>query len=353
MSRTTFWTTVPARATRALAMAALAAVVAAGACSSPTAPTPTPEPPPPPPPVAEPPSISCPAPVTASTTSPSGTTVTFTAPTVTNGEAPVTVACTPASDSTFPIGATTVQCTATDARSRTASCSFPVTVTLTIIPQLSKTRFMAFGDSVTSGEVTVPSTGIFPAGGAATGGQHPFYRQALVPSASYPTVLQDLLLARYTAQPGITVVNEGKSGERAADAPARFSAAMSTHRPEVVLLLEGYNGLAQDGGASSGAAAIGIMAAEARNRGARVFIATLTPGKPGFRQIPDDFIRNYNDRMRAIVRGEEAVLVDLYGALLSDVNTWIGVDGLHPTEAGYRKMAETFFASIKADLEVR
>ena len=265
----------------------------------------------------------------------------------------MTVACTPASDSTFPIGATTVQCTATDARSRTASCSFAVTVTLTIIPELSKTRFMAFGDSITAGEVTVPTTGVFPTAAHLTGSQVPSFRQVLVPSASYPTQLESLLLGRYTAQPGIDVVNEGKSGERAADAPARFSAAMSAHRPEVVLLLEGYNGLAQDGGASSGAEAIGIMAAEARNRGARVFIATLTPGKPGFRQIPDDIIRNYNDRMRAIARGEEAVLVDLYGALLSDVNTWIGVDGLHPTEAGYRKMAETFFASIQGDLEPR
>ena len=83
----------------------------------------------------------------------------------------------------------------------------------------------------------------------------------------------------------------------------------------------------------------------------RVFIATLTPGKPGSRQIPDLFINNYNDRLRQIVRGEGAVLVDLFGALSSDVNAYIGVDGLHPNEAGYRKMAETFFAAIRSDLE--
>ena len=36
--------------------------------------------------------------------------------------------CTPASGSTFPIGATTVTCTATDARGNTGSASFTVTV---------------------------------------------------------------------------------------------------------------------------------------------------------------------------------------------------------------------------------
>ena len=33
--------------------------------------------------------------------------------------------------------------------------------------------------------------------------------------------------------------------------------------------------------------------------------------------------------------------------MLPDVNTLIGVDGLHPTEAGYQRMAETFFAVIR------
>jgi len=45
--------------------------------------------------------------------------------------------------------------------------------------------------------------------------------------------------------------------------------------------------------------------------------------------------------------------VDRYGALLSDSATLTGSDGLHPTEAGHRPMAETFFTAIKAALEVR
>jgi len=35
------------------------------------------------------------------------------------------------------------------------------------------------------------------------------------------------------------------------------------------------------------------------------------------------------------------------------VTTWIGIDGLHPNEAGYRRMAELFAEAIRANLEVR
>ena len=45
--------------------------------------------------------------------------------------------------------------------------------------------------------------------------------------------------------------------------------------------------------------------------------------------------------------------MDLYAALGVDVNTYIGVDGLHPTEAGYRRMAEVFFEVIRTRYETR
>lgn len=51
--------------------------------------------------------------------------------------------------------------------------------------------------------------------------------------------------------------------------------------------------------------------------------------------------------------GEGAVLVDLYQATLPNASAWIGVDGLHPTEAGYAFIAETFYAAVRADLERR
>jgi lysophospholipase L1-like esterase len=54
-----------------------------------------------------------------------------------------------------------------------------------------------------------------------------------------------------------------------------------------------------------------------------------------------------------VATGENAVFVDLYQALLGNVTAYIGPDGLHPTEIGYQKIAETFLNAIQSTLEVR
>ena len=50
---------------------------------------------------------------------------------------------------------------------------------------------------------------------------------------------------------------------------------------------------------------------------------------------------------------ESVTYVDLYNPMLPDAATLIGSDGLHPTEAGYRRIADLFFAAISAELEER
>jgi hypothetical protein len=55
-------------------------------------------------------------------------TVTYTPTVSDNCPGPVTVVCTPASGSCFPLGSTTVNCTATDVALNTANCNFTVTV---------------------------------------------------------------------------------------------------------------------------------------------------------------------------------------------------------------------------------
>jgi lysophospholipase L1-like esterase len=179
----------------------------------------------------------------------------------------------------------------------------------------------------------------------------------VVPDSSYPTLLGSQLAARYAPQtPGLAVVNAGRSGEPVVDALPRFIETYDRERPEVVLLLDGYNDLLNRGlGAVDGASvATAAIAVEARGRGARVFLATVTPNRPDRqRTISSAAIVAYNDRIRAVAAAERLVLVDLYTALLSGVDSYIGVDGLHPTESGYRRIAETFFAAIVADLEVK
>ena len=56
---------------------------------------------------------------------------------------------------------------------------------------------------------------------------------------------------------------------------------------------------------------------------------------------------SFNTQIRLGAPLEGAIFVDVYAAMLPGVNTLIGMDGLHPTEAGYDRIAETFFAAIR------
>lgn len=246
----------------------------------------------------------------------------------------------------FAIGQTSVECSAKDALEQTASCAFPVTVTR--IPSISKTRFLAFGDSITLGEVSFPVS--------SSGGLGTSFKLIQVPSAAYPTVLGKQLIARYTSQEdSISVANYGLGGEKAVNARDRFIAALGTARPDVVLLMEGSNDIAlgEDGAASSAAREIGIMVGEARRRGMFVFLATTAPGRPGgSKTISPILLTDYNNRMRSVAGSTGATLLDINAALATDVTRYIGVDGLHPNEAGYAKIAETFYNAIRSQFEL-
>ena len=324
------------RLDRRIVMILLALMCCASCSKTPTAPTP-----PPPPPVAEPPELTCPSPAPVSALTSAGAAVNFAPPETRKGEGTVSVACTPESGTMFPVGVTQAECVATDSLSRKASCTFSITVAGP--PRLQRTRIMTFGDSLTFGSTLLgndPYDFVFPT------------------ATAYPTVLGQLLSARYTDQ-RITVFNRGLVGEQAWRALARFGVAFAEDKPDVVVLLEGYNdyrvALAEGTtfGVDNAVYGMSQLAGEARRRGARVFICTLTPGKQGRVQIPASVLETINERYRQIARAEGAVLIDLYAALLPDLNANVSVDGLHLTPLGYRRLAETVFAAIRADLEAR
>jgi len=75
-----------------------------------------------------PPTFSLPANITIPATSSTGAFVVYTPPTATDPTPPATVSCTPVSGSTFPIGTTTVTCTARDGAGNTGTGTFTVTV---------------------------------------------------------------------------------------------------------------------------------------------------------------------------------------------------------------------------------
>jgi hypothetical protein len=68
---------------------------------------------------------------------PSGSVVSYTEPTATDAaEGPTPVSCSPTSGSTFPLGGTTVNCTASDSHGNTSSASFTISVVDTTKPNL-------------------------------------------------------------------------------------------------------------------------------------------------------------------------------------------------------------------------
>jgi len=221
------------------------------------------------------------------------------------------------------------------------------------IPALSTVRFLAFGDSMTAGEVTVP-VGVVADGPVAGLLNPPSTRQILVPAASYPTQLLSMLQSRYVIQaPTIAVTNAGKAGEYSFQALTRLADALAEVKPEVLLLLHGVNDLPfQNTDLPTGS--LTEMTRQGKNAGARVFLSTLMPFKPGGRNSPNAaLVAELNVRIKTIALTEGVALVDLFDTLAPEANTLIGVDGLHPTEAGYKRIADVFFASIQANLEVK
>ena len=83
------------------------------------------------------PTLSLPANIVEEATGPSGNVVNFTATSTDAVDGNVPVSCTPASGSTFPIQATTVDCSATDSHGNTATDSFSVTVADTTAPLIA------------------------------------------------------------------------------------------------------------------------------------------------------------------------------------------------------------------------
>jgi lysophospholipase L1-like esterase len=325
-------------------------IVTAGAllwlagCGGPNGPTPP----------TEAPSITCPAAVSVTGVVGGTQAVSYNAPTVTGGTQPVSVGCAPASGATFSVGSTTVSCTATDASSRTAQCTF--TVSLTAALRLAVTKFMAFGDSFTEGNdgrslVLVP------------------HSRFIDPQGTYPFFLQAILNTEYSAEP-IEVLNQGSSGEDINKGRQRLPGTLATYRPQALLLLDGYNDLLnncgaarpQDASSPQCASAINevvstyrkmIQTAKASGVG-HVFASTLTPSGtyiPGpnvkDRRIAPSAITSTNNKLTPVIRGEGATLVDAYAAFVGHEAEYIGDDGLHPRRAGFQALAETFFAAIK------
>jgi lysophospholipase L1-like esterase len=196
---------------------------------------------------------------------------------------------------------------------------------------------MAFGDSMTSGKPgTVYAFGVEDYPG------------------SYPTDLYTALVARYTTQ-SFTMSKQGWPGEPTSVAVARLRSTLPSVRPEVVLLMDGANDLFGGDPTTIAPAVANMrqMVLMSKGAGARVFLANLPPQvKGGSRAGGYGLVPTYNVELAEVAKDTSTPFVDVYTALNTDPAGYIGPDGLHPTTAGYQKIADTFFAAIRASLEI-
>jgi lysophospholipase L1-like esterase len=203
-------------------------------------------------------------------------------------------------------------------------------------PRIARTRYVAFGDSLTAGTTA-------PLALTALGAGLP---------ESYPFKLRALLEGRYTADT-FTIENEGRPAELVQSGALRLPGVLTANHPEVVILLHGVNDIVVFGtsAVTRTAGYLDTMARDARSAGAEVVLCTLPPQRPGgFRAGDATALALYNDAIRQIAAREGATLVD-FERNFGDVRL-IGSDGLHPTEDGYTRMAQLVFEALRARYEI-
>ena len=170
-------------------------------------------------------------------------------------------------------------------------------------------------------------------------------------SGFVPVQLYQMLTERYTGQQ-FDVWNEGRQGEWAIQGQLRFAATARSHRAEVIIIMEGANDLSGRGERGMQPALEGLdnMLRDARAQGASVVLASLPPERPPLgvdRRLVDDF----NAGVKRLAERQRVMFVDVNAEFGTD-GSLISPDGLHPSTAGYRKIAEIFFDTIRRTFEV-
>lgn len=205
-----------------------------------------------------------------------------------------------------------------------------------IPPTLTITKIMAFGDSLTEGEslgqLLVPTSHNPNTAGVST---------------SYPAKLQATLASTYTGQTDIQVFNRGFGGEFAiGSAKDRLISSLDLQKPDVLLLIHGVNNVNATDPILAIVEALEEMIEIAYARGVKhVFLGNLPPQRPTTKATGGARIAEFNSWLPSLASEEGATLINLNANVTLDM---LMPDGLHITEAGNVKLAELFYAAIKA-----
>ena len=189
--------------------------------------------------------------------------------------------------------------------------------------------YLAFGDSITRGVVRSDGT----------------------TAEGYEIELEALIDENLWAS---QVLNSGKSGERTSDGVNRLVQILNTYSLDYVLLLEGTNDILDGVPYETTLYNLGMMVDYCISYNVTPIIATLPPLKidvSGSKGGYIDEIPNvYNPGIKEIASEKGITVSDQYAALVGQWKSYSD-DYIHPNEAGYSVMAQTWYISILEEKE--
>jgi lysophospholipase L1-like esterase len=198
---------------------------------------------------------------------------------------------------------------------------------------------LAFGDSITAGVTDCVIVTV------------PFIQRVCQPGdGGYPVRLEQELEERYSGQSSsIVVQNAGQGGERTEEGRGRLPATM-TPAHDLVVILEGINDASAEIPIGAVADNLRLMVRSAKSAGKWVVLGTLTPVTATAFNPDPARVTATNEEIVRIAQQEGVLLADLFAAV-SESPAYLSEDGMHPTAAGYRRMADYLADVIRQNFE--
>jgi lysophospholipase L1-like esterase len=200
------------------------------------------------------------------------------------------------------------------------------------------------------GEAGSPALTIVALGDSTTAGTPGFRSPLEAPPDGEGDVTSQFAWWLTRAEPAWCVLNRGVNGERTDEIAARFDRDVLAHAPDVLALLAGVNDVYQ--GREAATVQAQLLAMYTRAREARIPIVACSI-------IPyDTATAEQNTRMHAINAWIRETAASSPGMAYCDTRAAAAraddidrlfetPDGLHPTAAGYRRMADAMLPVLR------
>ena len=213
-----------------------------------------------------------------------------------------------------------------------------------IVAIISAVGVQVFG-TMSAGS-TPPSVRIVALGDSTTAGTPGFRSPIEAPPNGSGDETSQYAFWLMKAHPEWVVLNRGVNGERSDQIRGRFERDVVQNSPAAVVIIAGVNDIYQGRTVEQVIAQLEAMYARAAQAsipvvaGSIIPFNTATPGENGRMHQVNDWIR----------RQSKVAFVDTRGAVSAAGNPdalFESSDGLHPTAAGYRRMAEAIGPAIQ------